>query len=151
MTQPKRYRAILVGGLIVGILDITGASINSAFRGHNPIWVFQSVASGWLGKASFTGGLPAAALGAVTHFTIAFTVFTLYFLASRRVEFLVRQAVVCGALYGVAVYCFMYGVVLPLTFHRSFFHPLSAVAIAVTIHIFCVGLPTALIVRRYSR
>ena len=61
-----------------------------------------------------------------------------------------RHAVVCGLLYGVAVYLFMYLIVLPLTFHRSFVQQFSAVATGLVIHMLCVGLPISLSVRRYA-
>jgi hypothetical protein len=149
--QPKRYRAILWGGLLAGILDITGACVNSAFRGRSPIWVLQSIAGGLLGPNSFKGGLRAAALGAVLHFFIAFVACAVYYLASRKLRFLVNRAIVCGVLYGVAVYLFMYMIMLPMRFHRSFVHPLGAVVIGLITHILCVGLPISLVVRRYSK
>ena len=147
--EQKTYAAILWGGLLAGSLDISAAFVNSGIRGRSPMWVLQSVASGLLGSASYQGGVPAAALGAVLHFFIAFSACAVFFAASRKIEFLVERAIVSGILYGIAVYLFMYGVVLPLTFHRNFLTPLSAVLVALTIHIFCVGLPIALVVSRY--
>ena len=151
LKQPKRYRAILWGGLIAGALDITAAFINSGWRGRSPTWVLQSVASGLLGPNSYKVGLRSAALGLAIHFFIAFTACAVYFLASRQLRFLVEHAVVCGLLYGVAAYLVMYGIVLRITFHRSFFTPANAVLIAILIHMFCVGLPISLAVQRYSR
>lgn len=149
--KPKPYRAIFWGGLLAGILDITAAFVNSGLQGRSPMWVLQSIASGPLGADSYKGGIRTAALGAVLHFLIAFVAAAVYCVASRKFKLLVLQAVVCGLLYGVAVYLFMYGVVLPLTFHRSFFHPLTAVATALGIHMLCVGLPISLTVRRYAK
>ncbi len=151
MKQPWGYRAILWGGLIAGTLDITAAFFNSGLRGRSPIWVLQSVASGLLGPNSYKGGLRSAALGLVVHFFIAFMACVVFYILSRKLGFLLHHAVVCGLLYGVAVYLVMYGIVLRITFHRSFFNPLSAVIIAVLIHMFCVGLPISLAVRRYSK
>ena len=148
--KSRAYRAIFWGGLTAGILDITAAFINSARSGRSPMWVLQSVASGLLGADSYTGGLRAAALGAALHFLIAFVACTVFYLASRKLNILVRHAIVCGLLYGVAVYLFMYLVVLPLTFHRSFFRQLSAVVTGLIIHMLCVGLPISLIVSRLS-
>ncbi|HSB10321.1 MAG TPA: hypothetical protein VLM38_12610 [Blastocatellia bacterium] len=150
LEEPKSHRAIIWGGLLAGILDITSAFINGGLRGRSPMWVLQSVAGGLLGSDSFKGGLRTAALGAVLHFTIATVVCSVYYLTSRRFEILVRRAVLCGLLYGVAVYFFMYGIVLPLTFHRGFFSPLSAVITGLVIHMLCVGLPISHVVRRYS-
>lgn len=151
LKQPMAYRPILWGGLIAGSLDITAACVNSASRGRRPMVVLQSIASGLLGPDSYNGGYRAAALGLVIHFFIAFVACLVFYTLSRKLEFLVRRAVVCGILYGVAVYLVMYGIVLRVTFHRSFFYPLSAVIIAVLIHMFCVGLPISLVVRRYSK
>jgi hypothetical protein len=151
VTEPKRYRAIFVAGLTAGVLDITAAFINSGLRGTSPMRVLQAIASGLLGAESYSGGVLTASLGLVVHFLIAFVAATLYYLASRRVEFLIERAVIAGLIYGVAVYFFMYAVVLPLTFHRSFLQPLSAVLTGLAIHIFCVGLPISLVVRRFAK
>jgi hypothetical protein len=149
--KSKPYRAILWGGLTAGIFDITAAFINSGRLGRSPMWVLQSIASGLLGADSYTGGLPAAALGAALHFLIAFVACSIFYFASRKLNILVRHAIVCGLLYGVAVYLFMYLVVLPLTFHRSFVRQFSAVVTGLVIHMLCVGLPISLVVSRHSR
>ena len=150
LEKPSPYRAILWGGLIAGTLDITAAFINSGLHARSPLFVLQSIASGLLGADSYKAGLSSAALGLAVHFLIAFTACTVYFIVSRVFTVLIRRAVICGLIYGVVVWLFMYGVVLPLTFRRSFFNPLSAVIIGMVIHMLCVGLPIALVVRRYS-
>ena len=146
--RPKAYRAILWAGLIAGTLDITAASVNGVLRGGNPMRVLQSVASGLLGADSFEGGPAAAALGLVLHFLIAFGAATVYFAASRKMRFLVDHAVVCGLLYGIAVYAFMNSIVVPLS-AAPFDIPYRPVGLI--IHLFCVGLPIALVIRRFSR
>jgi uncharacterized membrane protein YagU involved in acid resistance len=113
--------------------------------------VLQSVASGLLGASSYTGGFKTAALGGVLHFFIAFVATAIYYAASRRLNFLVRRAVTSGALYGVAVYLFMYFLVLPVTFSRKPSYPMVAVITGLIIHMLCVGLPIALVVRRCSK
>jgi uncharacterized membrane protein YagU involved in acid resistance len=40
---------------------------------------------------------------------------TVYYLAGRKLTFLVSRAVLCGLIYGVLVYLFMHIVVLPLS------------------------------------
>jgi hypothetical protein len=150
LDKSSASRAIVLGGLTAGVLDISAAFVNSGLNGRSPMFVLQSIASGLLGTESYKGGLKSAALGAALHFTIAFGACTVYYVASRKIKLLVRRAIVCGLLYGVAVYMFMYLIVLPLTFHRSFVQQLSAVATGLAIHMFCVGLPISLAVRRYS-
>src|SRR5215471_12359249 len=145
------YRAILLGGLLAGVLDITAAFINSGIRGRSPIWVLQSIASGLLGADSYKGGLGSAATGAAIHFLIALVVCVLYVTTGLRIRVLVERPIVCGLAYGIAVYFFMYLIVLPLTFHRSFMEPLSAVITGIMIHMICVGLPISLVSSRYLK
>jgi hypothetical protein len=76
----------------------------------------------------------------------------IYYTASRKLVFLQRRAVVWGLFYGIAVYMFMTWAVVPLSaVHRSQ-APFSATGLALSLltHMFCVGLPIALAVRRYS-
>ncbi len=150
MEKPSASKAILWAWLIAGTLDITSAVVHSAVLGRTAIQMLQGIASGILGPAASEGGLGSAALGLAIHFLIAFTATIIFYLASRKLKFMVRQPILSGVLYGIAVYLFMYGVVIPLTFHRSSITKLSAVAISVPIHILFVGLPIALVIRRFS-
>jgi len=76
-------RAIFLGGVAAGILDITAAFVNTWIQtGRSPRWVLQSIASGFLGAESYKGGWTTAALGAVLHFTVAFVSCTVFYLAT---------------------------------------------------------------------
>ena len=144
--------AILIGGLVAGALDITAAFIQFGLSGANPIRILQSVASGLLGRESYNGGLKAAALGLVCHFVIALGAATTYFAMSRWLPLLTTQAVVCGPLFGIAVYFFMNLVVLPLSaFPGKIRFPLRVLIPGLLVHMICVGLPIALAVRHYSK
>lgn len=151
--KSRALQTILFGGLLAGVLDLTAAFISNALqRGGSPVSVLQSIASGLLGKESFTGGATTASFGVLAHFTIAFVWTIIFYLVSRRIKFLTAQPVVSGALYGILVYIFMHFVVVP--FSAAPFkmpHTSGAIAIDVLIHIFCVGLPIALVVRRFSK
>lgn len=147
----KPYKTILLAGLIAGVLDIVAAAVTTLLRSRPPMRMLQSIASGVLGLDSYNGGLKTAALGLVLHFIIATGWAAVFYAASRKLTFLVHQPIVSGLLYGIAVYCFMNLVVLPLSaFPHKMSFPLSSVLIGVTIIMLCVGLPIALIVRRYS-
>lgn len=150
MRASSAFRTIALAGLIVGILDITSAFVIAAIRGTGSMRMLQGITSGLIGARSFQGGLATAACGLAIHFLIAFAVVTIFYLASRRIGFLTEDAVVSGILYGVAVYLSMYWIVIRLVFPNA--HPsLSRDVTAVLVHIFLIGLPTALIVRRYSK
>lgn len=150
MEKPSASRAILWAGLIAGITDISSAVVHTLILGRSPAGMLRGIASGILGPDAGNGGWGTAAFGLAIHFLIAYTATTIFYLASRKLKFMVRQPVVSGFLYGILVYLFMYGVVIPLTFHRNPFTSPTAVAISVLIHMFFVGLPIALVIRRFS-
>jgi hypothetical protein len=143
--------AVLWAGFACGVLDITAAFVVYGFFGPRPVPLLQGIASGLLGSKAFDGGLATALLGLVCHFVIAFGAATVYFVASRAIPFLVQYAIACGALYGVAVYFFMNRIVVPLSAAAKRPFSMKLMIIGVVIHIFCVGLPISLSVRRFSK
>ncbi len=152
MEKSKAYRAILWGGLIAGVLDITAAFVTNGLRGISPIRILQSIASGLLGMGSYKGGFVTAVLGLFLHFIIAAGAAAVYYLLSRKLRFLVERAIVCGPVYGVAVYLFMNLIVLPLSaFPHKISYPLVKVVTGLIVHMLCVGLPISLTVRRIAR
>lgn len=154
MNKSSASKAILWGGLIAGALDLTGACVVSYLRaGVKPERVMQSVASGLLGSAAYSGGAKTAALGVVLHFFIATIWTVVFYVASRNWRFLLEQPILSGLVYGVVVWTFMNFVVLPLSkFPPSRTPPtLSGRLIGLLIIMFCIGLPIAMIVRRFSR
>lgn len=143
--------AILWGGFACGVLDITAAFVVYGAFGAKPIPLLQGIAAGLLGPSARNGGLATAALGLACHFVIAFSAAAVYYVLSRWLHFLVQQAIIAGALYGVAVYFFMNLVVVPLSAARKFPFSFKMMVIGVAIHIVCVGLPIAISVRRFSK
>lgn len=149
LTHPRPRLAIGVGGLIVGMLDLLYAIM--VYSPRHPILIPQTIASGVLGPKSYRDGAVSAVLGLVLHFVIALGAATVYYLASRKLTFMLRRAILFGMLYGAAVYLFMHFVVLPLSAVPSGGHtPLAYAAPEFVEHWFCVGLPIALSVRHYS-
>ncbi len=113
--------------------------------------LLQGIAAGLLGKPAFTGGMTTALLGLLCHFFIAFVAAAVYFAASRKAPFLMQHSVVSGVLYGIAVYFFMQRAVLPLSAAIKYPFSWQGMFVGVAIHIFCVGLPIALTIRKFSR
>lgn len=144
-----RLRAILVGGGIAGICDISYACGFWALRGAAPSRVLQSVASGLLGANAFDSGAAAATLGLALHFLIALLFAAAFVLASERVEILARRAILCGAIYGFLIFGLMNLVVLPLSaFPREVSFAPAATISGLLVHTFLVGVPIALAARR---
>lgn len=147
------FKIIVIGGLVAGTLDLLAAFTSAWLRsGTTPARVSQFIASGALGPAAFSGGTRTILLGVVFHFLIATVATAVFYLASRWLKFLVEWPIPMGLLYGVLVYAFMNFIVLPQSaiVQRSS-PPLSAQIIGALIIMFFVGLPIALIVRRYSK
>jgi hypothetical protein len=140
--------ALVKGGLVAGSLDIAYAIIFSAFHGFGPIRILQSVAAGLLGKSSFQGGLPTAALGLAIHYFIAFTIVIVYWLASRPLPILTAHPIVCGAIYGLGVYFFMNYVVIPLSAANRPRFSLLLFVCNLLVHAFLIGVPAALFARK---
>jgi hypothetical protein len=148
--QSSASRAIFAAGFTCGVLDITAAFVNWTLRGVGPERLLQSIASGLLGPQSFQGGWATATLGLGLHFLIAFSAATAFYLASRKLKFLTQRAILSGISYGVAVYIFMYWIVVPLSCIRRMPFSLSQTIVAITVHIICVGLPISLNIRRFA-
>jgi hypothetical protein len=142
--------AIVLAGTAAGVLDITAAFVTSASHGYSPLKVLQSIASGALGPRSFEGGWWTGALGAAFHFLIAFLAAAIFYAASRKIGLMRQRPIVSGVLYGIAVYLFMYWVVVPLSAIGWQTYSVSSTIRAILTHIVCVGLPISLVVQRCS-
>jgi|SRR5215469_4681368 len=146
----QALRAIGWAGLLAGCLDLTAAFVEAGLEGRSPVSLLQGIAGGLFGRSSFRGGLATATLGAFFHFLIATTAAAVFYLASRKLKFLVKHAIPSGLLYGVAVYIFMYYFVLPISaYHTKIALPTMTRLIRdVGVHMFMVGLPISLVVRK---
>jgi uncharacterized membrane protein YagU involved in acid resistance len=149
LLRSTAFHSVTIAGIVAGTLDIIAAFIRSGLRGVGPVRVLQSISSGLLGTASYTKGASSAILGLFLHFFIATTAALVYYAASRRLRSLLTRPLVWGPIYGVIVWLVMNLIVLPLSGfpHRLSFMPMN-VATGLLIHIFFVGLPIALVMRR---
>ncbi len=118
---------ILGVALLVAVLDGSFAVLYyvnvlgaAAFRR-----VWQSVASGWIGKASFDGGAATVSLGLATHLFVALTWTLFYTFVVQRlaiVERLVktpRGRILVGVIFGAFIWLFMNYAVVPLSQARQ--------------------------------
>ena len=147
----RALKTVVTGGLTVGLMDCLAATISAGLRGVTFTQVWQYVASGLLGKNSSDYGWMSVALGLLIHFFIAFSVVTVYYAASRRLPILIRRAFLFGSLYGVAVYFFMGYLVSPLSRTARIPFSVRGLLTGLFIHVICVGLPAALITRRFAK
>ena len=149
--KSRALPAIICAGLLCGVLDINAAFVTWWSRGVRPVDILHVIASGLIGRRSFDGGAPAAALGLALHFLIAFSPAAVFYVASRHLKFVRHRPVISGIVYGVCVYIVMYWMVIPLSrYHPEAFSWFNA-SVAVATHIVCVGLPISLVVSRFAK
>lgn len=145
----KAWRFVALGGLVAGTFDIVYACVFWAVTlGVAPQRIFQRVASGWLGDSSLTGGWATAALGLVSHYFIALSMASAYYLVARRWPTLWERAVACGAAYGLLLYGVMNYVVVPLSAAGPSSKDPLWVGMSILVHMLLIGLPIALFARR---
>ena len=156
----KILKPILYAGALVGVLDITAACINAGVAyGFGPLRLLKGVAGGLLGRSALQGGFATVALGLAMHFTMALTVTTIFYALSRRLPLPQKLwgVVAVGLLYGAAVFAVNNFATAPfLSWVRSLYlhtpilfkPPMGWWQLI--IHLFCVGLPIALVMHRYA-
>jgi hypothetical protein len=87
--------------------------------------VWQSVASGWMGKASFDGGAATVSLGLATHLLVALIWTLVYTFVVQRIAFVERLIktprgrILVGVVFGAFIWCFMNFAVIPLSQARQ--------------------------------
>jgi glucan phosphoethanolaminetransferase (alkaline phosphatase superfamily) len=156
----KSLKPILYAGALAGVLDITAACIQVyVASGMPPIRLLQGVAGGLLGRGSYNGGFTTAALGLLMHFAMALTVTTIFYALSRRLPLPQKLAgvIAVGLLYGAAVFAVNNFATAPfLSWIRSLylhtpirFKPPMGWS-QLVIHLFCVGLPIALVMHMFA-
>lgn len=116
LTTKKALQAALIGGLIAGTVDIAAASLMF----HAPPGpVFQSVAGGLIGRtAAHSGGLQTILLGAFLQAFISVVAAGVYCFAAMRLPVLIKQWLIAGLLFGVAVNLFLTHIVGPLSYAK---------------------------------
>ena len=150
--RPRAFETIVYGGLAIGILDGLFALVFYGWiLGVKPLRIFQSVASGLLGRASFEGGVRTFLIGILLHFIVAACIAAVFYFLSFKLPFLIHYAVVSGLIYGMVAYLVMNYVVIPLSRARPGAFSLRTFLPAFIAHALFVGLPVALIARRSVR
>jgi hypothetical protein len=104
--------AILLAGLIGGTIDIGSASVIS---GYGPVTIMHAIASGLLGKASFTGGVPTAVTGVLLQWGMAILIAAIYMLATAPMPAMRKRWIPTGIIAGVIIYFIMTYLVVPLS------------------------------------
>ncbi|HEY6231322.1 MAG TPA: hypothetical protein VIW64_08655 [Pyrinomonadaceae bacterium] len=152
LARPRAFDTIVYGGIVVAILDGLFAFVfYGLILGVKPLRIFQSVASGVLGRSSFDGGARTFAFGLGLHFVVAICIAAVFYFASLKLPILIRHAIVSGLIYGLVAYLVMNYVVIPLSKIGLRPTTLRVFLPAFIAHAFLVGLPIALLARRSAQ
>jgi hypothetical protein len=135
---------VLTTGLIAGTLDIVAACLSAYIqRGMTPERLLQYVASGLFGADAFDGGMAMAVVGLVMHFMIAISWTLLFYLLYPRLNFLRKNKILSGIIYGAFVWVMMNRVILPLTAIPSSPFNVKSALIGMVILMLAIGMPNA--------
>ena len=138
--------------LLCGALDAVYASVLALARAGDVGEVWRGVASGPFGAAASNWGASGVIAGIVVHFAIMAAMTAVALVLFRKTPLADANPWLAGTLYGLALYCVMYGIVLPARFGAPFPNPDKLkLALGLIPHVFLVGIPMALILRRPSR
>ena len=138
--------------LLCGALDALYATAASLLRGGTAAQVWLGVASGPLGDGAADWGLAGVLAGIAIHFALMAAMVALGLWLARRTPLGDVAPWKAGTLYGLVLYCVMYGLVLPQRFGAPFPNPDKLkLAIGLFPHIFLVGIPMFALFRRTLR
>jgi hypothetical protein len=151
------FASALTAGLIAGALDITAACIHAYLRnGTTPEQILRGIAGGAFGKEAAANGNMMIVWGLLFHFLIAISFTFFFFLLVKMLPSLVRYPIIIAIIYGVFVWAFMRYVVLnyistirigPLVGQEKIINAIIGAAILMI----CIGLPNALLAKRYLK
>jgi hypothetical protein len=145
---------ILLSGLLVGTLDILSAFVDFYIsRGKNPTVILNYIAGAAVDKTT-SAGTGGALIGLLFHYTIAFSFTFLFFWLYARVNWLSKNWIVTGIVYGLFIWVMVNQVILRFTNLTvppiSKIDPMKALKAALIL-ICMIGLPLSYIAYRNSR
>lgn len=143
-------KPIVIATAIAGTLDILAAFAFAGQAGTGPLQVLHFVASGPFGDRVAAPGAGFAAAGLAVHYAIMACMVAAYLILASRLPVLLRHPVPAGLGYGLLLWLIMYGVVRPMRWPTMSL-PTDPAKFAEQwfCHLILVGLPIALVARRY--
>lgn len=159
-SAPLNYReplmrktvAILLAGLVTGVIDIVAAFASYSTQGATPEGVLKYIASGVVGASAMQGGAGTAALGLLFHLLLTTGMAAVFVAAALKLPALAERPWLWGTVYGVLTWAAMVYVVVPLSGVPGWKLPQGwAIVSGLLSHVFYVGVPIAHITRHALR
>ncbi|UYQ94873.1 DUF1440 domain-containing protein [Chitinophaga horti] len=144
--SPTFIKAIVWSGIVTCILYLVGMMLASWLaNGQPPVQVLQFIASGICGEHAYTEGASSIVAGLFLHCMFSLMIAAVYLLVYSLVPFVRQHAFKAGLLFGVIVWLFMYGAVIPLS-HVPLQEPDPVMGVlSLIVNVFFVGLPIAMV------
>lgn len=105
-------RAILLGGLVAGTIDIEAAAL---INHVSPVLIAHYIASGALGMSALSAGPSAAYLGVLLQWAMSVIIAAIYWFVTARMPRLRARWWLGGLLAGVVIYLVMNFIVMPFS------------------------------------
>jgi uncharacterized protein (TIGR02246 family) len=123
-TATSAVRAIVIGGLIAGTIDIGAAALISRV---SPVLIAHYIAMGAMGKGALAAGAGAAYLGLVLQWMMSIVIAAIYWFVTAQMPRLRERWWLGGLLAGPVIYLVMNFIVLPfsaapVTLHQMIAH-----------------------------
>jgi hypothetical protein len=150
MTEHSIARPIALATLVSGTLDILFAMVLTVSFGRQIPNMLRFVASGPFPAATDMGAA-GAILGLAVHFALMAIMATGLMLLVRWKPERLDTPYLTGIAYGVVTYFAMNWAVVPLRFHTPLPPSILSIVTQLFAHVVLVGIPMALIARRYLR
>lgn len=143
------YAWLPVVGIVIGGADLAFAAAYWAPHGVAPIRIPQSIAAWILGShTARAGGWSTALFGMALYFTLTSLMVEFYHRLGTRHDVLLRRPYLCGALYGIAMYCLLFKLAVPLwTGSPAAPEPVAWTVSCTLAYMLLIGIPCALFAR----
>lgn len=105
-------RAILLGGLVAGTIDIGAAALINKV---SPVLIAHYIASGLLGRSALSAGVWAAYVGVLLQWAMSVIIAAIYWFVTAGVPRLRERWWLGGLLAGVVIYGVMNFIVMPFS------------------------------------
>ena len=119
----RQISTVISAGLLAGVLDIIDAFVFFGARGVKLIRIPQSIASGIMGDAAYSGGWTTFAVGLGLHFAIAVVMAFVFYLIASAVPLVRKALTVSGLVYGLGCWGVMTYLVLPVSRFKGGHNP----------------------------
>ncbi|MFS4474392.1 DUF1440 domain-containing protein [Chryseobacterium sp. T20] len=149
-TGTSSFQTILLSTLVVALLDtIAATAVFYIWFKMSFVQLFQFIASSLYGQEAFDGSSRKIVTGIIIHLVTSLIIAVVYFYAYPKIRFLSKSPVLSGLLYGLVFWLVMNLLIIPNTHIAPSPFILSLALTSIAWHMVLVGLPAALITRKY--